>query len=162
MDNFVDTHPMRSAFVGNRLQRLVDTISEQGDALLDAQGLKFRAAACSTVLLLHQAGELTTADIGRALGQPHQLVAQRAQALTRQGLIVRVSDSEDGRRKLLVLTEKGRRQAALLEKLLADSAVAFAHLQQQLELDLFAIADQVQAALALQPLSARVAAVRGD
>ena len=51
MDNFVDTHPMRSAFIGNRLQRLVDTISEQGDALLDAQGLKFRAAACSTVRL---------------------------------------------------------------------------------------------------------------
>lgn len=153
--SFVDTHPLRAAFVGNRLMRLVDQIIAQGDDLIATAGLSFRASACSTVLLLSESPGQTIADIGRRLEQPHQLVAQRVGVLIKLGLVVRTADSSDARRKILTLTAMGQSQAAILMRVLKDSAAAFNQLEQQLGFDIVACADRVRAALNEEPLAER-------
>lgn len=160
--NFVDAHRLRAAFIGNRLQRLVDLISEQGDQLLQQERLGFRAAACSTLLLLNEGTGMTIADVARRLSQPHQLVAQRTQALIKRGLLERVDDPDDARRKILSLTQTGRSQTQRLLRILDQSAQAFNQLQAELGLDIFALADQLQGALKQRPLSARIADRNGE
>ena len=63
---------------------------------------RFRAAPI--VLLLTTEGPLAAADIAKALKEPHQLVAQRLDALVDLKIVTRVNDAGDARRKLLKIT----------------------------------------------------------
>ena len=85
--NFVDSHRFSAAFVANQLERLVDVIVTQGNDMLDAAGIEFPSRTVSTVLFVGENEPTSTADIARALGQPHQLATQRVDLLIQIGII---------------------------------------------------------------------------
>lgn len=157
--NFVDTHPLRGAFVANQLERLVDMIVLQGHALLEDAGLVFPSRAVSAVLLIGEYGTLSAADIASALAQPHQLVTQRIELLIDLGVVERVTDPTDGRRKLIELTRFGRDQLVRLQARLAESERAFAALFAEINCDLPSIADHAMEALERAPLLNRIQAL---
>ena len=65
---FLDSHPLRGAFVVNTLERLASLIVEQGDVLLRDAELDFPSRAASTVLLLGERARISAADLAKALG----------------------------------------------------------------------------------------------
>lgn len=146
-ENYLDAHPLRGAFVANLLDRLADTLSEQGELLLQEEGLEFPARAVSSVLLIGDRGAISAADIAGALKQPHQLVTQRVDLLIASGIVERFADPDDGRRKVLRLTPKGEDQFKRLQDCLAKADRAFAALFEELECDLPDIAMRAMAAL---------------
>ncbi len=159
---YVDIHSASEAFLGNRLSRLVDLIVEQGDGLLRQGGISFPARASSAVLLIEEYENLSTADIARLLGQPHQLVTQRIDLLIDLGLVERRSDQQDGRRKILALTAKGAREAIVLHACLNRAEQVFAELYDEIGVNLSKITQRAILALADNSLQDRFGANWSD
>ena len=155
---YVDTHPLRSAFVANPLRRLVELISNQGETLLQDAGLEFPSRTISCVLLIGERGEISAADIAKTLSQPHQLVTQRIDLLIKLGVVERLADPADKRRKILALTPKGVIQFECLKPLLAEADIAFTALFAEINCDLPTIALRMLDALTATPILDRVKA----
>jgi DNA-binding MarR family transcriptional regulator len=158
--SFIDTHPLRGAFVANQLERLVELIVAQGEDLLQEAGVQVPPRAASIVLLIGEHGEIAVADIAKTLARPHQLVTQRVELLIELGVVKRLSDPADGRRKIVVLTAKGVEQHRRLKARLAQAKAAFATLFAEIGCDLPAVALRAMEALKRRPLLARVGAAR--
>ena len=146
-ENYIDAHALRGAFVANQLDRLADLFSEQGELLLQDAGLKFPARTVSCVLLIGERGEISTADIANELSQPHQLVTQRVELLITSGVVERLIDPQDGRRKILRLTRGGVYQYESLQECLEKASRAFAELFKEIKCNLPAVIRRASAAL---------------
>ncbi|PCI64016.1 MAG: hypothetical protein COB37_03445 [Kordiimonadales bacterium] len=153
---FINNHPMRDAFVGNILRHLVDLIVTQGDDLLEDVAIKFPSRAVSSVLLLGEQGAMSAADIAKTLDQPHQLVTQRIDLLLEFGVVERMSDPKDGRRKVLRLTSAGETQFHSLKTRLAEAELAFAELFEEIACDLPTVAITAIEALSRSSILDRV------
>ena len=157
--NFVDSHRFSAAFVANQLERLVDVIVTQGNDMLDAAGIRFPSRTVSTVLFVGENAPTSTADIARALGQPHQLATQRVDLLTQLGIFERISDPDDARRKLLRLTPEGRDQFKVLTGRLEKAGQAFETLFAEIGCDLPAVSRRAADALHESSLLTRMKAI---
>lgn len=153
---FTDTHALRGAFVANQLLRLVDLIAVQGDELLQEAGIVIPSRTVSCVLFVGDKGKVSAADIAKALKQPHQLATQRVDLLVKLGLLDRISDPEDRRRNILILTRKGKDQYRRLNVRLAEIEQAFLGLFSEIGCDLTDIAGQALTALSNTPLLQRI------
>ena len=154
--SFVDGAEWQDAFLGNQLARLVDLIADQGDALLREAGLSFPSRDASTILLISEKLAVSTADIARELQKPHQLATQRVEALMALGLIARRSDPNDARRKLLVLTARGKKEAVVLKATLKEATYALRDLHKEIELNLSAVVLRTINALSKKTLADRI------
>lgn len=152
---FPDTHPLKRAFVANLLVRVADQISDQGEILLQGAGLTLPARTVSTVLLISERQKMSAADIAEALGQPHQLATQRIDLLIKSGLIQRSADPDDGRRKVLSLTEKGAAEVERLQLALARADAVVAGLFDEIGADLCALLERTSAALSKATIAER-------
>lgn len=144
---FVDKHPWREAFIANLLDRLAGKITEQGEDFLASAGLTFPARAVSSVLLIGEQQRISAADIAKVLDQPHQLVTQRIDLLLKLGIVERMDDPDDGRRKLLKLSLTGRKQFERLQGRLTQATKVFADLFEEIDCDLTNIAIRAMSAL---------------
>lgn len=153
---YPDAQPFAAAFLANRLDRLTDLIVAQGDELLRDAGLTMPSRTVSLMLLVGQEEELSAADAASRLGQPHQLVTQRADHLIGLGLIERVDDPRDGRRKILKLSATGRDQHDRLLKCLSYAADAFLGLFDELGCDLASMTTKAMESLQRRPLLSRL------
>ena len=144
--SYLEGHAFRRAFLAHHLAQLADQISSQGEAFMEDAGLQFPSRAVSSVLVLGERGPMSAADIADALNQLHQVVTQRVDLLVSQGLVERVADPKDKRRKLLSLTLKGQVQYAQLRYALARADVAFTALDQEVECDLIDLISRISKA----------------
>ncbi|MEO1250841.1 MAG: MarR family winged helix-turn-helix transcriptional regulator [Pseudomonadota bacterium] len=155
--NFVDRHAFMHAFLGNRLERAVNVITAQGGALLKERKCAIAPAAASTLLFISEQPGCSMADIAGALRMPHQVIAQRLEALEELNFIVRKADPNDGRRKVLVLTAKGKQEARRLRGVLHDANRALQALNDELGFDASDGALRLIEALERLSMSERVA-----
>ena len=155
---YVDSHLRHTAFLANQLHRLVDMISEQGDDLLAGAGLSLPSRAVSSVLLIGERGRISAADIAKELKQPHQLVTQRIEILIELDLVGRIDDPSDGRRKILTLTRKGKKELQLLGICLRDVERVFLDLYQEIECDLSAVTLRAMEVLSSKSIVDRITA----
>ena len=156
--NYTDTHGLGAAFIANQLERLAEQIVEQGTDMLEAAGIRFPSRAVSTVLFLGENEPASTADIARALGQPHQVATQRVDLLIQLGIIERIDDPDDGRRKLLRLTPQGRDQFTVLTERLKKAGQAFEALYAEIGCDLAVVTRRAAEALQNKSLLNRMKA----
>lgn len=154
--HFTEVHALKGAFVANRLSGLVDLIALQGDHLLQDAGISVPSRAVSCVLLVGDQGQVSAADIAKALQQPHQLATQRVEALIKLGLLKRIGDRKDARRKILELTAKGKDQYARLNVRLAEAERAFRGLFAEIDCDLPAVLERAFQALGKKTLLQRI------
>lgn len=159
---FIDQHPQQYAFVGNQIARLLDLIDAQSIDFLQDAGISLPSRAVSTVILINERGQISTADIAKELKQPHQLATQRVETLIDLGLIDRIADPDDRRRKILTLTEKGKEETAKLHKRLADGDRIFLRLFDEIECDLSAATLRAIDALQQSPIAARAKALKTE
>ena len=122
--SFIESHAFSDAFFGYRIGRVYDLIVEQADEYLFEYGLSIPSRTISTLLIIDESENVSIADVTNALQHPHQLVAQRVELLEELGLVTRGADPYDGRRKILQLTVKGEKEAALLKRSLRDAISA--------------------------------------
>lgn len=148
--------PHRAAFLANMAGRLRDLICEEGIKLLEAEGLTTPVTDVSFMLYLGENNGASIAEIARAQGFSHQRVASRITFLEKHHLVSRTSDERDQRRKCIKLTEKGKAEAVLLEKVYRNAALALEVLFVEIEDDLMEKLHTTLNALTQVSLSERI------
>lgn len=156
LSTYIDGHPLRDAFLANRLDRLAGLIVEQGDDMLASAGLSFPSRAVSTVMLIGERRRISAAEIARELGQAHQLVTQRLQLLIQRKIVRRLNDPSDARRKQLALTSRGERELERLLEAVQQTDEAMKRLFEEIECDLAVAALRAMEALGEHPIADRV------
>jgi len=141
---FIDSNSLQHAFIANFLNQLADLISDQGEAFLAAGGIDLPSRATSAVLLIEELDECSVADLAKALDHPHQLVIQRVDVLVSLGLIKKVGDPNDGRRKILKLTTKGQQQLEGLKQKLGVAETIFRKLFAEIGCDIIDVLDRIK------------------
>ncbi len=156
---FASTLAHDAAFTGKMALDFAFLIGAQADTVYLDMGMRFPVIASSTLLLLATVGPSSLADAAKALGHPHQLVAQRVRALLAGGLVGAEPDPHDRRRTVYRLSPHGLTQAALLQDYCAKAAQVFDALSAEVGVDLLASLRLATDALRRQPLAERFAAM---
>lgn len=153
--NIMDTHVLSRAFVSNKLLRLVETLADQGQVLLESAAIEIPPRAISTVLMIGEIPDVTAADIATSLDQPHQVATQRIAALIKLGLITKRPHPTDSRSKVLILTARGREQYQTMMVILEKIRAMMDALFDEIGCDLAGKAVEAVAALKARPLIER-------
>jgi len=148
-------HSLAPAFLGHSLTQLVSTIEMQGDQFLKEQGFEAPSRICSVLLTLNTNGDSSIADIAHSLGLSHQLVTQRINLLIKLGVAEEYAHPEDGRKCLICLTQKGKKQAQGLLGISNLAGRAYQELFNELGVDFERVVLQVNTALKERSISLR-------
>lgn len=100
--------------LGSRLKSLSDHFYAAVDEVYRSCGAGIESRWFPVLRFLWENGETTVSDVAQAIGQTHSAVSQLADKLVDAGLVCRKKDAQDGRRSLLVLTDKGHTDLAAL------------------------------------------------
>ncbi|WP_430391415.1 bifunctional helix-turn-helix transcriptional regulator/GNAT family N-acetyltransferase [Dyella sp. 20L07] len=100
--------------LGSRLKSLSDHFYAAVDEVYRECGAVVESRWFPVLRYLWEHGETTVSDVALAIGQTHSAVSQLADKLVDAGLVQRRKDAQDGRRSLLVLTEKGQEALSAL------------------------------------------------
>lgn len=143
------------AFMAKRVFDLHLLILKQAEEVYSNKGICFPVAVSSVMLFLSSIDAASLAQISRAMGQPHQLIAQRIKILLKLALIEGQQDKNDKRRTLYKLTPLGKEQGQLLDEYCIEAAQAFNHLSAELDVDLHDILDKACKALEMTSFAQR-------
>ncbi|MEL7198205.1 MAG: hypothetical protein AAGL10_07800 [Pseudomonadota bacterium] len=147
--------PYDQAFIGARAMRLSNIIARQGDEYYEGAGLTVPSRTTSTILFIGNNGPSSLVEIARALGEQHQLTAQRTALLEDLSILQRKSDPNDQRRKLFELTKRGAAEAAFAEDLCRKVMDVLDDLNNELGFDLGEALDAAYRALSRKSLIER-------
>lgn len=153
---FLDTEITRTAYLGKHAQNLIFKTLEQEAEIYEMRGIVFPVRASSTIEMINRKPGISLSEIGRALGFPHQLVAQRIKILSQMSLIEKRADPKDRRRSGFYLTRIGKKQAMLLQCCVEDISQVYAELYEEIGCDLPAKLILAIKALENQPIIQRL------
>ena len=108
MNDFI--HDQGPAFLAHLLRRLADELVQAAASWYPTVGVSAPPRTISTLLALDQYGPLSVTELASELRQSHPLVIVWIKELTRLSLVAAKADPDDGRRTVMVLTGKGRKE----------------------------------------------------
>lgn len=126
MNDFI--HQQGPAFLAHLLRRLADELVQGAKDWYPSVGVDAPPRTISTLLALDDHGPLGVTELAVVLRQSHSLVIVWIRELTRLSLVRSKSDPADGRRTVIVLTPKGRKQLLNVREALTVMASASAEL----------------------------------
>ncbi len=100
--------------LGSRLKRLSERMYAGVDAVYEANGVTLPSRCFPVLFLLRDNGPTGITELAARLGQSHPAVIQMSRKLVLYGAVVEKGDPGDERRRLLVLSAKGR---ALMDRM---------------------------------------------
>jgi DNA-binding MarR family transcriptional regulator len=145
------------AVLGPQLLRLLNKIIDDSTIALATNGQDFPSHLSSTLLVLNKRGACGKTDIAKELAVSHQLTTYRIGNLKKLELIQEKRDPVDGRRTVIALTSKGRKQTKKLIRLSKHIESAYCELFEELGVDLFDVVIRARKALEIKPLDERIA-----
>jgi DNA-binding MarR family transcriptional regulator len=151
-----------AAFLAHRLRRASESILDATGPFLREQGISAPPRAISTLLLLDERGALGITGISTTLRLTHPLIIKLVRALADSGYVSEERDPQDSRRRLISLTDEGRRQAAIARRLNVAVARAFAGVAAETGTDLLDAVARFEAAIRAKPLADRLARALRD
>jgi DNA-binding MarR family transcriptional regulator len=126
MSDFI--HQQGPAFLAHLLRRLADELIQGAADWYPTVGVTAPPRTISTLLALHDRGPLGVTELADLLRQSHPLVIVWIKELSRLSLVASKSDPADGRRTLVSLTSKGRKELLNVRKALVTMEQASAEL----------------------------------
>jgi DNA-binding MarR family transcriptional regulator len=100
---------------GSRLKRLVKRTDADILMIYEELGVDFRPRWFPLLMVLSSRKRASITDAASAIHYSHTAVNKLAREMTAHGLIISKGDSQDGRKRILHLTRKGRNTVASLE-----------------------------------------------
>jgi DNA-binding MarR family transcriptional regulator len=126
MNDFI--HLQGPAFLAHLLRRLADELIQGAADWYPTVGVTAPPRTISTLLALNDRGPLGVTELADLLRQSHPLVIVWIKELSRLSLVASKSDPADGRRTLVSLTGKGRKELLSVRKALITMEQASAEL----------------------------------
>lgn len=106
MDLIAELGPLA---IGSRLKRLGNRFFEESSDVYRHFNFELQARYFPLLYLLHLEGSASVTDAARGLQLTHPAVSQMVQGLSKEGWIVTAVDPDDDRRKVLTISEKGKK-----------------------------------------------------
>jgi DNA-binding MarR family transcriptional regulator/ribosomal protein S18 acetylase RimI-like enzyme len=100
--------------LGSRLKALSDQFYGAADDVYQACGTSIESRWFPVLRYLWEEGPTSVTEVADAIGQTHSAVSQLTDKLVKAGMVRRRRDNADGRRSVLVLTDKARRSLSEL------------------------------------------------
>lgn len=142
-------------FLGRIVEILGNLIESQSADLFSLVGLEVPVKSCSLMLAIRALEPAAAVDLARHLDCSHQLVLQKIPKLLQLDLIEQQPCSEDRRKNLFRLTDRGRSNLAIADTLFPAIESAYAGLGEDAA-DIYQAVEATTAALQARPLAARV------
>lgn len=114
MDCFIYLESLGKLALGSRLKALSDHFYGAADEVYQARGARIESRWLPVMRYLWDVGPGSVTEVANAIGQTHSAVSQLTDKLVRAGMVKRRRDPADGRRTVLVLTEKAHQAMAEL------------------------------------------------
>jgi len=149
------TSSLRGAALGARLRRLSETLDRDASKAYRLVDIDFEQRWFGVLNQVILNGPMSVNEIADALGITHVSVSQSRQSLEKAGYVTSRPDKNDGRRKEITLTGKGRDLTEKLKPLWQALESAAAELNEQAG-DLVALIDKAEAALETRTLNERI------
>jgi ribosomal protein S18 acetylase RimI-like enzyme/DNA-binding transcriptional ArsR family regulator len=143
---------------GTRLRRLSERLMRDISRVYADLDIDFEARWFPVICLLTRQLPLSVTDIAKALGLSHPAVNQIAGVMASHELVSSRRDPSDDRRRLLVLTPKGRRTATILSPVWETIAAETKTLIAESDADLLGILTRLETALNGRDMYERVSA----
>ena len=144
-----------TSYLGRLAERLSALIEDQTEDLFERHGIVIPVRSCSLLEATAKLGPASTADLANALGQSHQLIAQKTPKLMKLRLISQSKDASDARRKVFRVTKKGEAQLQALADCTALLHQAYSELFSEVG-DVARVIRDATAALEDRPIIARI------
>ena len=106
MKNVIDESGILA--IATRLQRLSDQLRKDGQLIYNARGIDFEPKWFPVMYTLHQKPVLSVMEIAIEIGYSHPSTISLLKELEKQKLIRSKKDRADERRRLILLTDKGK------------------------------------------------------
>lgn len=145
-----------SGYINLVVRRLGQRIASAGDAYMRHTGATTSATSTAILAYIARHDQAAIADVAQALGYSHQAVAKAVEAMERGELMQSRATAEDLRKRLLSLTEQGRREADTVEAVAARAAAVFAEVFDEIGVDVFRALRAFESALDRRPLLGRL------
>ena len=126
MKNVIDESGILA--VATRLQRLSDQLRKEGQLIYKANGIDFEPKWFPVIYTLHLKPVLSVTEIAMEIGYSHPSTISLLKELEKQKLIRSKKDRTDERKRLLLLTEKGKTLIAQMQPVWKKMAAALADL----------------------------------
>lgn len=133
--------------LATRLKRLQERLSSDVSRIYKESSFDFEAKWFPILELLRRREHLSIVEISQVLQLSHPAVVQFAEQLMKKGYIVADKDPSDARRRILNLSEDGRKLLEKLEPLLQIIKEENRKWLQEANVDLLNVIEKLEAAL---------------
>ena len=120
---------LNRTFLGRLSEQLSELIEQQSAEVFKRAGIVIPVKSSSLLGAIAAFGPVSVADLVRALDRSHQLIQQKIPKLLTLGLVSRRPDPDDQRVNLIEITDRGRQQLALLDRLDPEFDRAYAEME---------------------------------
>jgi DNA-binding MarR family transcriptional regulator len=146
----------RNQTLGTLVRQLVDRLDGAVDEACARAGLDYRPRYTPVMRVLIASGPLSIRAISNAAGVTHSAVSQTVSEMARRGL-VRLSEGEDARERVVDLTTMGRELVPQLERHWKATHTAARSLDKELSMPLSGLVREALDALDRKPFAERIA-----
>ena len=122
---------LNRTFLGRLSEQLSELIEQQSAEVFERAGIVIPVKSSSLLVAIATLDPVSVAGLVRALDRSHQLIQQKMPKLLALGLVSRRPDPDDQRVILIELTDRGREQLALLDRLDGEFERAYAEMEEQ-------------------------------
>lgn len=119
------------AFLGRLSEQLSELIEQQSAEVFKRAGLVIPVKSSSLLSAIAALGPVSASDLVRSLQRSHQLIQQKVPKLVALGLVIRRPAPDDQRVILIEITDKGREQLALLDRLASEFDRAYGEMEEE-------------------------------
>jgi DNA-binding MarR family transcriptional regulator len=140
---------------GSRLRRLSEYFLMEVNKVYEQSGIAFDASWFPVFYILSEQQNIPLTDIAEQLEVSHSAVSQLVTGLRKKGLVNTAPCADDGRRQLVMLSEKGEALLQEVQPIWEAITLAMADVTRESKLLLESIS-QVEKAVQEEPLSARI------
>lgn len=140
---------------GSRLRRLSEYFLMEVNKVYEQSGIAFDASWFPVFYILSKQQNIPLTDIAEQLEVSHSAVSQLVTSLKKKGLVNTAPCADDGRRQLVMLTEKGEALLQEVQPVWEAITRAMADVTRESKLLLESIS-QVEKAVQEEPLSTRI------
>jgi DNA-binding MarR family transcriptional regulator/N-acetylglutamate synthase-like GNAT family acetyltransferase len=133
--------------IASRLRRLTEWLYKDGFRIYQELSLDFEPRWFPLFYLLKESGKISVTHAAQSLGLTHPAINQIAGEMSKRGLLQSTSDKKDKRKRLLHLTQKGKKALSSLESVWRDFESAANQLLNEAGGDFLAIVERLEEAL---------------
>ncbi len=141
--------------LASRLRGLADQLMSDGNLIYQGLGVDFQPRWFGIYYLLLVKGDMAVTDIADELNQSHPAIIKIITPMTKAGLIISKKNSNDGRKRMICLTEYGRSLESELEPIWHALQEAIGNMFSHLGIDIIPILNQIESEIERQPISTR-------